>query len=43
MRGNWQEIFENFEKERKQNTDAIADLAIDNYYEIARPCSKSCF
>ena len=26
--------FLNFKKERKKNADAIADLAIDNYYEM---------
>lgn len=31
---NWELIFSEFQKERKQNADAIADLAIDNYYEM---------
>ena len=30
----WETIFSEFQKRRKQNTDAIADLAIDNYYEM---------
>lgn len=30
----WQYIFEQYEKERKEDTDAIADLAIDNFYEM---------
>lgn len=31
---NWQVVFEKFQKLRKPNADAIADLAIDNYYEM---------
>jgi kynurenine 3-monooxygenase len=31
---NWNSIFSEFQKERKKNADAIADLAIDNYYEM---------
>lgn len=42
--GDWEQVFKTFEKERKQNTDAIADLAIDNYYEmrdhVANPLFK---
>ncbi|MGJ5642049.1 FAD-dependent oxidoreductase [Formosa sp. S-31] len=30
----WEAIFKAFEKQRKQNTDAIADLAIDNFHEM---------
>tara|TARA_R110002073_G_scaffold4213_1_gene27983 strand:- start:123719 stop:125116 length:1398 start_codon:yes stop_codon:yes gene_type:complete len=30
----WETIFKEFEKTRKQNTDAIADLAIDNFHEM---------
>ena len=40
----WETVFKTFEKERKQDTDAIADLAIDNYYEmrdhVANPLFK---
>jgi kynurenine 3-monooxygenase len=32
--GSWETIFSEFQKERKKNADAIADLAIDNYYEM---------
>ncbi len=32
--GNWETIFKTYEKRRKKDTDAIADLAIDNYYEM---------
>lgn len=31
---NWEIIFAEFQRRRKQNADAIADLAIDNYYEM---------
>jgi len=31
---NWKGIFQDFQKERKVNTDAIADLAIDNFIEM---------
>ncbi|RED50069.1 FAD-dependent oxidoreductase [Seonamhaeicola aphaedonensis] len=31
---NWKAIFETYEKSRKKDTDAIADLAIDNFYEM---------
>ncbi|MBQ0788095.1 MAG: FAD-dependent monooxygenase [Oceanihabitans sp.] len=42
--GNWETIFKVYEKTRKADTDAIADLAIDNYYEmrdhVANPIFK---
>ncbi|TAE86681.1 MAG: FAD-dependent monooxygenase [Bacteroidetes bacterium] len=31
----WNTIFEEYQKERKPNADAIADLAVQNYYEMA--------
>lgn len=31
---NWEAIFETYEKSRKKDTDAIADLAIDNFHEM---------
>ncbi len=31
---NWEAIFTTFEKSRKKDTDAIADLAIDNFHEM---------
>ena len=31
---NWETIFETYEKSRKKDTDAIADLAIDNFHEM---------
>jgi kynurenine 3-monooxygenase len=30
----WTELFEAYSNERKVNTDAIADLALDNFYEM---------
>ena len=42
--GDWNTTFSEFQKERKKNADAIADLAIDNYYEmrdhVANPIFK---
>ena len=42
--GDWEAIFRAFERQRKKDTDAIADLAIDNYYEmrdhVANPIFK---
>lgn len=32
--GNWEAVFEAYEKRRKKDTDAIADLAIDNFHEM---------
>ncbi|MDW3646752.1 MAG: NAD(P)/FAD-dependent oxidoreductase [Bacteroidia bacterium] len=31
---NWEKVFTTFQDKRKKNTDAIADLAIDNFYEM---------
>lgn len=32
--GNWEIVFKEYQKNRKKDTDAIADLAIDNFYEM---------
>ena len=32
--GNWETVFKIYEKTRKKDTDAIADLAIDNFFEM---------
>ncbi len=32
--GNWETVFKAYEKTRKKDTDAIADLAIDNFHEM---------
>ena len=40
----WESVFKTYQKERKKDTDAIADLAIDNFYEmrdhVANPLFK---
>ena len=33
-KGNWEATLKEFEKSRKKDTDAIADLAIDNFFEM---------
>ncbi|GAA4812513.1 NAD(P)/FAD-dependent oxidoreductase [Litoribaculum gwangyangense] len=33
-KGDWETIFKEYEKTRKKDTDAIADLAIDNFHEM---------
>tara|TARA_R110000787_G_scaffold192886_9_gene304405 strand:+ start:10435 stop:11820 length:1386 start_codon:yes stop_codon:yes gene_type:complete len=42
--GDWTKVFSEFEQRRKKDADAIADLAIDNYYEmrdhVANPSFK---
>ncbi|WP_103866293.1 NAD(P)/FAD-dependent oxidoreductase [Aquimarina sp. I32.4] len=42
--GDWEATFKAYQKTRKKDTDAIADLAIDNYYEmrdhVANPIFK---
>ena len=42
--GEWSKVFLAYEKRRKQDADAIGDLAIDNYYEmrdhVANPIFK---
>lgn len=32
--GDWETVFSEYQKSRKQDTDAIADLAIDNFHEM---------
>jgi kynurenine 3-monooxygenase len=32
--GDWQKIFDTYQATRKKDTDAIADLAVENYYEM---------
>ena len=32
--GDWERVFKIYEKNRKKDTDAIADLAIDNFHEM---------
>lgn len=39
----WEHIFGQYEKERKKDTDAIADLAIDNFFEMRDHTTNSLF
>jgi kynurenine 3-monooxygenase len=39
----WQRVFAEFEKERKVNTDAIADLAVENFTEMRDRVADSRF
>ncbi len=32
--GDWEKVFYEFQERRKENADAIADLAVDNFYEM---------
>lgn len=41
--GNWETVFSEYEKTRKKDTDAIADLAIDNFHEMKDHVAKSIF
>ena len=41
--GDWLTVFSEFQKQRKIDTDAIADLAIDNYYEMRDHVANSLF
>ncbi len=41
--GDWKKIFEAFQTDRAQNTNAIADLAIDNFYEMRDKVSDLTF
>lgn len=41
--GNWENVFSEYEKTRKHDTDAIADLAIDNFYEMRDHVGQAIF
>lgn len=41
--GNWSDICYNFQESRHNNTDAIADLAIDNFYEMQDKVANETF
>jgi len=41
--GDWETIFSEFQKERKIDADAIADLAIDNFYEMKEHTANPLF
>ena len=40
---NWEAIFKTYQKNRKPDTDAIADLAIDNFHEMKDHVGQSIF
>ncbi len=42
-KGNWEHIFSEFSKTRKPDTDAIADLAIDNFHEMKDHVGQAMF
>lgn len=39
----WESIFKDYESSRKKDTDAIADLAIDNFYEMKGHVNNAVF
>lgn len=41
--GNWETVFTEYEKTRKKDTDAIADLAIDNFHEMKDHVGQAIF
>ncbi len=41
--GDWPKIFSEYEKERKKDTDAIADLAVDNFDEMKEHTASELF
>lgn len=41
--GNWDTVFKEYEKARKIDTDAIADLAVDNFHEMKEHTASPLF
>ena len=41
--GNWEKVFSAYDKIRKKDTDAIADLAIDNFHEMKDHVGQAIF
>tara|TARA_R110002072_G_scaffold110599_1_gene238404 strand:- start:2493 stop:3890 length:1398 start_codon:yes stop_codon:yes gene_type:complete len=41
--GDWIKVFSAYEKERKKDTDAIADLALDNFHEMKAHTASALF
>lgn len=41
--GNWETVFKTYEGSRKKDTDAIADLAIDNFHEMKEHVNHAVF
>ena len=42
-KGDWDAVFKNYEKTRKKDTDAIADLAVDNFHEMKEHTASPLF
>ena len=43
FKGDWEAVFKTYEKNRKKDTDAIADLAIDNFHEMKNHVANPLF
>ncbi|MCW9037809.1 NAD(P)/FAD-dependent oxidoreductase [Altibacter sp.] len=41
--GDWDRVFKEYEKARKKDTDAIADLAVDNFHEMKEHTASPLF
>ncbi|MBZ0328111.1 MAG: FAD-dependent monooxygenase [Altibacter sp.] len=41
--GDWKKVFTEYEKARKKDTDAIADLAVDNFHEMKEHTASPLF
>lgn len=41
--GDWNQVFSQYEKVRKKDTDAIADLALDNFHEMKEHTASALF
>lgn len=41
--GDWEKVFKTYQKIRKKDTDAIADLAIDNFHEMKEHTASDIF
>lgn len=41
--GDWETVFKEYEKARKKDTDAIADLAVDNFHEMKEHTANPLF
>ncbi|MDG1226907.1 MAG: NAD(P)/FAD-dependent oxidoreductase [Polaribacter sp.] len=41
--GDWKSVFKEYQTKRKKDTDAIADLAIDNFHEMKKHVSNPLF
>ncbi len=42
-KGDWKAIFKAYQEERKEDTDAIADLAVDNFHEMKAHTARPIF